>query len=240
MNKKLVALLIPLLILPLVAFGYAHFTDDVVKKYKIHVGSVYLDVTGFHVDKVIMPDVNQNDKIFDDELKIEIKEVDGIYYVLITANPISGGFVLDTTMWMHNGGKLPFTLDWGNVMWDGPYDTDPCFDIVPTKDIRTLPIPPWSFSITVYRWVMDPETGIYARDPVGPVAPTEVIYKPCDYIEVIQHVDFLQPGPMDTFQKDWQCKWIKIWVSFHAEDILIEDKSWTWGTLGPPVPPVEG
>ena len=233
MNKKLVALLIPLLIMPLFAFGYAHFTDDVVKKYKIHVGSVYLNVTGFHVDYVKMPDVDNDGVIMGDELNVTIVEIDGIYYVLITADPISGGFVLNTTMWMHNAGKLPFELDWLNVRWDGKYDSDPGFDIAPTKLLSTLPMPPWSFSITVYKWHPNETTQVYER--TGPWDPTETHYKPCDYIEVIQHVDFKQPGPgEEAYQKDWQCKWIKIWVPFHAQDVWTEGSSLTWGTLGPP------
>ncbi len=55
----------------------------------------------------------------------------------------------------------------------------------------------------------------------GPFAPTEVHYKPCDYIEVKQHVNFEQPDPAagEDWQKEWQCKWIKIWVHFTAEDV---------------------
>jgi hypothetical protein len=231
MNKKFAALLIPLLLMPMTSFAYAHFTDEVVKKYKIHVGSVYLNVTGFHVDYAKMPDVDNDGVIFGDELNITIYEADDCrWYVLIEANPITGGFVLNTTMWLHNGGKLPFTLDW-NVLWDGPYDEDPCFDVPPTKDLSTLPMPPWSFNIEIYRWHMNATTGEYER--TGPFDPTQIHYKPCDYIEVRQHVDFKQPGPGETYQKDWQCKWIKIWVTFHAQDVWEEISSWTWGELGP-------
>jgi len=233
MNKKFVALLIPLLVMPLIAFGYAHFTDDVIKKYKIHVGSVYLDVTGFHVDKAIMPDVNLNNEIFDDELVINIYEDDLCNWIVeIKADPITGGFVLDTTMWLHNGGKLPFRLDW-TYMWDGPYDEDPCFDTPPNRPISELPMPPWSWDIEIYRWTVDPVTGEYVRDPTASVNPTQEIYMPCDFMEVKQHINFEQPEPDETFQKDWQCRWITLWVKFHALDETMEDESWTWGTLEP-------
>jgi len=231
MNKKFVALLIPLFIIPVMSFGYAHFTDEVVKKYKVHVGSVFLNVTGFHVDAVRMPDVNNNERIFEDELKIRVYEsTDCRWYVEIAADPITGGFYLNTTMWMHNGGKLPFTLDW-DVKWDGPYPTDPCFEIPPTKDLTSLPMPPWSWEMRIYKWHLNPVTGEYER--TGPWAPTQTHYKPCDYIEVKQHIDFKQPEPGQTYQKDWQCKWIKLWVTFKAEDVYMDASSWTWGTLGP-------
>jgi hypothetical protein len=230
-NRKVLLLLVPLLIVPLVATGYAHFTDEVIKKYKIHVGSVYLNITGVHVDSAKMPDVNNNGVIFGDELNITVYEsADCRWYELITADPITGGFELNTTTWMINGGKLPFTLMW-TAMWDGPYPSDPCFDVPPGKDLTTLPMPPWSFSITLYKWHLNPTTKLYER--TGPWAPTETDYKPGDFIQVIQHVDFAQPSPGDTYQKDWQCKWIKIWVTFHAQDTWTNASSWQWGTLGP-------
>jgi len=221
MNRKLAALIIPLLLLPLVATGYAHFTDEVIKKYKIHVGSVYLNVTYFHVDYAKMPDVDNDGVIFGDELNITIYEApDCRWYVLIEADPITGGFVLNTTMIMHNGGKLPFRLDW-DVKWDGPYPDDPCFDIPPGKSLATLPMPPWSWAMQVYK---RNATGTY-----GPVGTTQEEYKPCDDIIVKQHVNFKQPDPGTTWQKDWQCKWIKIWVTFKAMDEWVEVSSWTWG-----------
>ncbi len=235
MNKKLVLLIVPLLLVPLIATGYAHFTDEVIKKYKIHVGSLYLNVTGFHVDFARMPDVDNDGVIFGDELNITIYESpDCRWYVLIEADPITGGFELNTTLWMHNSGKLPFELMW-DAMWDGPYPSDPCFDIPPGKTLATLPQPPWSFSVTLYKWHYNPEKDEYERS--GPFAPTQTDYKPCDYIEVKQHVDFKQPDPTlnQTWQKDWQCKWIKIWETWRAQDIYVDVSSWTWGRLGPGV-----
>jgi len=229
MNKKFALLIIPMLVLPLVAFGYAHFTDEVVKKYKLHVGSVFLNVTYFHVDYAKMPDVDNDGVIFGDELNITIYEADDCrWYVLIEADPMTGGFVLNTTMMMHNGGKLPFELKW-DVFWDGPHLTDPCYEPPgPANPIGTLPgvvTPgPWSWEMKVYRW----HEGV--RE--GPYAPTQVHYKPCDLIEVQQHVNFKQPDPADpttaNWQKDWQCKWIRIWVTFHAEDVYETVSSWEW------------
>lgn len=226
MNKKYVAFLLPLLVMPMLAFGYAHFTDSVVKRYKIHVGSVLLNVTGFHVDYAKMPDPDSDGIIWGDELKVEIGENGyGVWSVNITANPITGGFVLNTTMWMHNAGKLPFKLRFTNIKWDGPYDSDPCFLIPPTRELVELPQPPWSWKMTIYKWRYDSVAGEYVR--TGPWSSTETTYEPCDYIEVKQHIDFKQPDAGETYQKDWQCKWIKLWVEFAAEDTWTELSSQT-------------
>jgi len=238
MNKKVALLLVPLLLLPLMSFGYAHFTDKVVKKYKVHVGSVMMEITGVHVDYAKMPDVDNDGVIFGDELIITTYENldDCTWYEEITADPVTGGFVLDTTTWIHNNGKLPFTLTW-TALWDGPFDEDPCFDPPgPAGAMGTLPIPPWSWSITIYKWHLNPDTGAYERS--GPFAPTQTDYKPCDYIEVIQHINFEQPDPSNpdqaNWQKDWQCKWIRLWVTFTAEDIWYEISSDNVGTPGIP------
>ena len=211
------------MLMPLMAYGYAHFTDEVQKKYKIHVGSLYLNVTGFHVDGVKMPDLNQDGKLFHDipeagdELNITIYEADDCrWYVEITADPIGGGFYLNTTMNMTNGGKLPFELTW-ELKWDGPFDEDPCFDVAPDT---ALPLPdPWTWEMNVYKW-----NGTHWSGPWGT---TQTHYKPGDVIKVEQHIGFPQLDD-PTQQKLWQCKWIKIWITFCAEDLYMEDSSWTW------------
>ena len=231
MNKKLALLLIPLMLLPIASFGYAHFKDSVEKRYKIHVGSVIANITYFHVDHFIMPDVNNDGIILGDELNITIFEDPATckFIVQIIADPIAGGFVLNTTMKIHNSGKLPWDLDW-EILWDGPYDDDPCW-VVPTKDIDTLPgvldplAGPWSYDMVVYK---ENATGTY-----GPAAKTQYEYKPSNNASIIQHVNFRQP---ETFvnetwtQKDWECKWIVIWVIFDMTDApaLYQGSSWTW------------
>jgi len=244
MNRKLILLLIPMMILPMSSFGYAHFRDYVDKRYKIHVGSLLANITYFHVDYFLMPDVNNNGEILGDELNITIFEDPSTckFIVEITANPITGGFELNTTMKIHNSGKLPWDLDW-EILWDGPYDEDPCFDTAPTKNINTLPgitnvlDGPWSYDMKVYK-----ENATYPYPPgYGPVAKTQEEYKPCNNATIVQHVNFRQPG---TFvgekwtQKDWQCKWIKIWVMFEMTDQVAqwEGSSWTWedGTVTSP------
>jgi len=45
--KILVALLIPLLLISLGAYAYAHFTDEVVKKYKLHVRCLIVEIKSY-------------------------------------------------------------------------------------------------------------------------------------------------------------------------------------------------
>jgi hypothetical protein len=230
MNKKFVAFLIPLLLLPMISFGYAHFTDRIVKQYKIHVGSLEIGFEGIHVDYAKMPDVNCNGIIWEDELLIETFENpdDCTWYISITANPITGGFILNTTMWLHNDGKLPFRLDW-EITWDGPYDDDPCFGPpYGNFPLTSLPMPPWSYDMDVYKW----HQGVRS----GPYSFTQTLYHPCDYIEIKQHVNFEQPEPgdPDNWQKDWQCKWIRIFIRITAIDEWEELGSETVGIIPTP------
>jgi hypothetical protein len=246
MNKKLILLLLPLLLLPMFSIGYAHFTDNLTKKYRVHIGSVILEFESIHVDYAKMPDVDNDGVIFGDELNITVYENpdDCTWYIEITANPVTGGFVLNTTMWLHNAGKLPFELDW-NVLWDGPYpyylddgsvnpEWDNAFTGVPTRPIGDLEIPPWSWDMEVWKW-HDYGAG-YERE--GPWAPTQTHYKPCDYLEIKQHINFKQPDPaipgQEDWQKDWQCNFIKLWVWFHAQDVYEELSSDWVGDFRPP------
>jgi hypothetical protein len=236
-NKKLVLLFIPLLAIAGMSFGYAHFTADVYKKYDIHVGSVLLNITGFHVDYAKMPDVDNNGIVWGEELNVTITQVGGVWYELIQADPITGGFVLNTTTWLKNCGKLPFAMEFG-ATWDGPFDSKPDWTTPPTNDIATIPSPPtgpWSWHMEVWKHHYNSTTGLW--EVTGPWSPTMTDYKPGDYIEVKQHVDFNQPDtskwPLSAgWQAYWQCHWIKIWVHFHAFDVTANPfSSNTIGTI---------
>lgn len=236
MNKKLVAaLLLPLVLLPLVSFAYAHFYDYVEKRYRIHVGSVEVELIYFHVDFAKMIDVDNDGVIMGDELNITIWEDPDTctWYVQIEADPIPSGFVLNTTMKLHVTGKLPVRFNWAEdpagIWWAGPFDYSwPDWDEVEWETISTLPgvvnpvEGPWSYKMDVYK---ENATGIY-----GPLGSTQEEYKPCNNITIVQHVNFRQPDPQYIWtQKDWQCKRILIRCYFQfKEETPQEFSSWTW------------
>ncbi len=50
MNKKFVALLVPLLMLPMISFAAAHWYDNITKQYKLHAGTLCVEISKWHVD----------------------------------------------------------------------------------------------------------------------------------------------------------------------------------------------
>ncbi|MDH5780170.1 MAG: hypothetical protein OEZ29_06205 [Candidatus Bathyarchaeota archaeon] len=250
MNKKLAMLLIPLLLVPMASFAYAHYTDKVEKKYKIHVGSIVANMTYFHVDKLKTLDTNCNGYIWDDEFNITIYEDPATctWYVLIACNPIPPSFELDTTMKVHNVGKLPWVAYW-EVMYAGPYDYDyyGCFEGWDENDFELLADYPTGGrakdNFMIPGWYL--ENGLiyditFWKDGViGEVGPTSQIYHPCTNLTIKQNVTLLQPpaspmlDPNDDWSDDWQkniqCHWFLIWVKIVVQNPTpSEYSSATW------------
>lgn len=244
MNKKLVLLLLPLLVIPVFSFGYAHYTDKVEKKYKIHVGSIEANFTYFHVDRLKTIDTNCNGRIWGDEINITIYNDPATctWYVLITCNPIPPSFELDTTMVVHNVGKLPWEAYWEVRYW-GPHDEDHygCFDGWNESDFEALALYPTGGRIKddwdpppggapYYGWYL--ENGLiydinFWKDG-NRVQPTGELYHPCTNLTVTQNLTLLQPfgTPVtdpdgvtsDQWQKNIQCHWFLIWVKIIVQN----------------------
>jgi hypothetical protein len=65
LNKKLlVALLLPMFFVPMMSFGYAHWTDKVRKQIRLHAGTVEIDIPWWHVDALYTFDVDCDDDVF--------------------------------------------------------------------------------------------------------------------------------------------------------------------------------
>lgn len=47
--KLFVALIIPMLLIPIISFGYAHFTDSVVQRYRLHVAGPQIEVKDYKI-----------------------------------------------------------------------------------------------------------------------------------------------------------------------------------------------
>lgn len=260
MNKKSAALLISMLVIPLFAFGYAHYTDTVEKKYKIHVGSIIANVTYFHVDKLKTIDVDGDGVIWGDEVVITIYSDPATckQYVLIALNPIPPSFELDTTLQIHNDGKLPWEAYW-LVRYAGPFDYDyyGCFEGWDTGDFTDLAVyPPDGVSKEdppfqgVPGWYI--ENGlIYDINfwkSGNLVNPTEELYYPCQNLTVTQNITLLQtPSPPVTdpngvlssnWQKNIQCHWFLIWVEIVVQNPTPQTfTSATWNGTDWTIPP---
>jgi hypothetical protein len=253
MNKKLAMLLIPLLLVPLASFAYAHYEDNVDKKYKVHVGSVVANLTYFHVDKLKTIDTNCNGIIWGDEVIVNIFEnpADCTWYVQITLNPIPPSFEFDTTLMIHNAGKLPWEADW-EIMYAGPFDNDyyGCFEgwdereftVIDRPRDNFLGIPGWYFE---NGFIYDTNFYKFIEGAWRPVAPTSEIYHPCTELKIQQNLTLLQPprppvvDPNDVSSEDWQkniqCHWFLIWIRIKVKNptpqvfssATWEDGAWT-------------
>lgn len=248
MNKKLAMLLIPLLLVPMASFAFAHYTDNVEKRYKIHVGSIVANMTYFHVDKLKTIDTNCNTQIWGDEVNITIYEDPDTctWYVLIALNPIPPAFELDSTMVIHNVGKLPWEADW-EIMNAGPFDEDKygCFEGWLESDFTIIDrlrdnfiVPGWYFENGLIYDINFWKDGVLAE-------PTGFIYHPCTNLTITQNVTLLQPPypprldpnevSSDDWQKNIQCHWFLIWVKIVVKNptpevyssATWEDGAWT-------------
>jgi len=225
MNKKfLVALILPLLLVALASFAVAHNYDYVEKKYKLHVGMMAANITYFHVDYAKCMDKDNDGVILGDEINITIFEEDCTWKAYIQVDPVSGGFVLNTTMTITNVGDLPWTVTWvGWPKWDNG-TTDLCWGLpAPTKGSFPMwPTELWSWKITYWK---TNGTGTY------PATPTEHKYKPGDNFTVIQHINLRQPvnEAEQALFKQIMGDWYRIWeiFTFETED-LITASSWTF------------
>ena len=162
MNKKLVLLLIPLMLMPLAGFGYAHWTDKVTKQIKLHAGTVEVEIIQFHVDSCNSYDVSCDDVIwivgeypindttlnphYDPtvtyELIIEkVKDAEGeIIEIYITADPVYPDWRLEFKMLIHNKGRLAVRSFFVHWNWTGPLVDDPCWLVEqPYPDDRLVP-----------------------------------------------------------------------------------------------------
>jgi len=211
MNKKLVALLIPLLLLPLVAFAYAHWTDSVFKQYKFRFGTVEAEVIKWHVDKVNIWDADSDGVIWGEEFnvteildKTDKTEVIGLQ---ISAAPVGPGFLLEFKMIIHNYGRLPIEVEAPLVNYSKLYTDDPCFGWIPLAD--QVAKPDWLIYTTTYYAHNDSlHDGHGCYDPTHFTIvkePTEKVYEPCESVMVKQYIEFNVQG-----HPELQCHYFRI------------------------------
>jgi hypothetical protein len=247
MNKKLsLALILPLLLIPLASFAYGHFYAYVSKRYAIHVGSVAVSPVYFHIDQITLVDANNNGILVNGpgaEFNYTIHQdpTTGKWYVDMMADPIPSGFVLDTTLKLHVDGKLPVRFNYQDTgtlaggYWAGPFVNENTFrqwndTTITWNNLNTLPgvldnkTGPWSYDMTL---TFQNATGSY---PVP--GPTLIPYYPSTNITITQHLDFRQPGtvPLETWNPlDWECHRILIrWEFQFIEEAPQTLSSFTW------------
>jgi len=193
MNKKLLAaVIIPMLLVPLASFAYAHWTDSVFKKYKFRFGTVEVEVVKWHVDLVKIWDANSNGVIFGEELNVtEVTDLDQeVIGFEISASPVGPGFTLEFKMIIHNTGRLPIEVEAPMINYSVLFPEDPCFDWIPPANQTTKP--EWLTYTTQYYAHNDSlHDGHGCYDPTHftlAVAPTAKVYEPCESVMVKQYI----------------------------------------------------
>ena len=235
MNKKLIsALLLPLMIMPLMGFAYAHWTDKVTKQIKMHAGSVEVEIVQWHIDRCNSYDVDCDGVIFGDELKVEmITDPAGqVIEIYITANPVYPCWILEFKFLVHNKGKMTIESDVHLVDWEGPFDEDPCWLL--TQPYPDQPIPPecifYEETLLLHDYGTYPGCeGVLCTDKSHytlPVAPTTYILKPSQCVLVKEFIHF----DCQEKQAEYECKWFRL----AKEMVFAQHIGDEWGSEGWP------
>jgi len=217
MNRKIAALLLPLLIMPLIGFAYAHWTDSVTKQYKLRFGTVEIEIYSWHVDDIVAWDADSDGVVWGDEVVVtEVWDGDHIVGLQIWASPVGPGFHLEFKMLVHNYGRLPVRIR-APVWHIGLFSEDPCFD--PLQENQTWLLDYISYTTQYYRHnsVYGDSHGCYNASHYDlPVGPTQWVYEPCESVLIKQTIDFKQAiqDEQDTFQ----CHYLRIDCTIEAEN----------------------
>lgn len=249
MNKKLIALLIPLMLMPMMSFAYAHWSDSVTKKYKLRPGTVEIHIIQWHIDKCTSYDCNCNGEILGDEIQI-VPRCDAAGQVIglwIQADPIFPCWELELKILIHVKGRLAVRFEEPTIVFEGPFDDDPCFDpivggIAYDWVDQEFPGIPWfdykcsmfAHDDFTYGDECDPATHpdgcpCYDKSHYSQAAnPTEFRYKPCECIMIKQYMH-LKQATADMTEEEIQrlvsCKWLRI--DFEIEAINEVGPEWS-------------
>ena len=250
MNKKLyAALILPLMLMPLVSFGYAHWTDTVTKKYKLRAGTVEIEIIQWHIDKCTSYDCNCNGILVGDEIQvIPVYDNGQVIDLWIKADPIFPCWELEFKMLVHVKGRLAVRFEEPTIVFDGPFETDPCFapivgGIPYNWTAKEFPGVPW-FEYKCLLFKHDDTT--YPDCPAPcydkghytvSASPTEFRYKPCECIMVKQYLHLKQAVPDTIYTEEYlqemlSCKWLRIDFEMEARNEVGSD----WGSVGEEYP----
>ena len=257
MNKKLLtALILPLFLLPLVSFGYAHWTDSVTKQYKLRPGTVEIHVIQWHVDSTTAYDMNCNGVVIGDELQIipvyDDHDPPEVIGVQIKADPIFPSWHLEFKMLIHVKGRLAVRFEEAQIALAGPFPEDPCFEPIMETDpgyveydyaAQEFPDVPWLEYKTkmfkhddfTYPHTADEKPCYDKSHYTIPAAPTEFRYKPCDSILIVQYLHLKQEAegwPQERLQKYLSCHWLRIDWEIEA----VNEVGPEWGSWGDEYP----
>jgi len=127
--RLMTVLVVPMLFINMSSLGYALWNCSITTVVSLKGSSTIpqedIEIVYWHVDSTNMYDVNCNDEIFGDELKIE-NQVDGLE---IIADPIFPSWHLTLVVGVKNVGTVPVNLAYAIYYWD-----ETVSDWVPTDE----------------------------------------------------------------------------------------------------------
>lgn len=235
MNKKLILLLIPLMLLPIAATGFAHWTDTAKKNYYMRAGTVKTEIIWWHIEGTNTYDVDCDGVIYGDEIQIlpitewdEELEEDEVVKLDIIVDPIYPSWFLDLEIIIHNKGRLIIKAEAPIIEWTiNGQPGIPGDPIGPGHeywdDAKGMPV---FFEYIWKYYIWNSEYTQWVE-----VEPTTMVIKPCEVLRVKQYIHFIgQDYP------ELQCHWLDL----HVEIPFIQWIGETWDSKpdGPYVPPV--
>jgi hypothetical protein len=252
MNKKLLtALILPLMLLPMVSFGYAHWTDTVTKKYKLRPGTVEIHIIQWHIDSTTAYDANCNGVLLGDEIQVipVFDQDDQVIDLWVKADPIFPSWHLEFKMLVHVKGRLAVRFEQPEIVFAGPFPEDPCFKPIEPTDPgyaeydyqdQGFPGMPW-FEYKTQMYAHDDFTFPHTADEKPCydkshytilAAPTEFRYKPCDSILIVQYLhlkqEVLPDWPQERLQEYLSCHWLRLDWEIEA----VNEVGLPWGSVG--------
>jgi hypothetical protein len=194
--KIITAILIPLMLMSVASYAYAHWTDSVSKKYKLHVRCTY---TKIKTNKVLTDWVDDNfiTKIPSDE---ELSEMDGSYALQIRTNRGCPGFDVWIGMMLHNQGSLPervypptFTVQTSPPNGISHESSNFTYGIFSDGEFTEYYA---GIRHKDFREKLDPNTGIIGKTPID----LPVVIEPCQKIVIWTYLKFIDGRPKFNIQ----------------------------------------
>ena len=193
-NAKIItAILIPIMLISIGSYAYAHWTDSVTKKYKLH---VVCTQTKIKTNKVLTDWVDDEYiiKIPSDD---ELSEMDGTYTLRVSTDRACPNFDVWIGLMLHNQGILPervypptitVTPDPPNgVSYEYSSFT---YGIFSGGDFTDYYAGSAGFNHQDFRDVLDPSTGIVGKTPID----LPVVIEPCEKLVMWTYFKLLD-GP---------------------------------------------
>jgi len=190
-NAKIItAILIPIMLISITSYAYAHWSDSVTKKYKLH---VLCTQTKIKTNKVLTDWVDDKYiiKIPSDE---ELSEMDGTYTLRISTNRACPGFDVWIGLMLHNQGALPervypptFTVQTSppnGVSYECSNFTYGIFSHGDFTDYYA------GINRKNFREKLDPNTGIVGKTPID----LPVVIEPCEKLVIWAYLKIID-GP---------------------------------------------